>query len=179
MGVAGSGKSTVGRLLADRLGLEFAEADDFHPPANINRMRSGVALDEAARQPWLRAIARWIAGRRRYGTGGVVTCSALKRRYRDLLREGDLPDDTPLSEIWFVYLATDPEVVADRIERRPAHFMPADLLPSQYADLEPLEPGEPGIAVDAGGRAAEVAEAALRRLRTAGATLPPLRGPSR
>jgi gluconokinase len=140
MGVSGAGKSTVGRALADRLRVPYAEADEFHPPANIAKMSAGVPLTDADRTPWLRAIAAWIteqAGRR----GGVVTCSALKRRYRDVL-------SAAAADVWFLHLDGDPALLAERIGARTGHFMPAALLASQLGDLEPLAPEEPGLVVD-------------------------------
>ncbi|SDC98180.1 gluconokinase [Actinokineospora iranica] len=154
MGVSGSGKTTVAALLAARLGVPLAEADEFHPPANIAKMTAGIPLTDEDRCPWLAAIADWIAERARTG-GGVVTCSALKRPYRDLLRRA-APDD-----VWFVHLHGDKSVLADRITRRSGHFMPASLLDSQLADLEPLGPDEPGVRLDITHTPEELAAAAL------------------
>ncbi|OLR90349.1 gluconokinase [Actinokineospora bangkokensis] len=141
MGVSGSGKTTVAAGLAQRLGVPLAEADEFHSPANIAKMTSGRPLDDADRAPWLAAIAGWIAERARDG-GGVVTCSALKRRYRDTLLAA-----AP-GHVLFLHLDGDKELLAERIGRRSGHFMPPALLDSQLADLEPLEPGEPGVRLD-------------------------------
>ncbi|WP_200797751.1 gluconokinase [Streptoalloteichus hindustanus] len=138
MGVSGSGKSTVGTLLADRLGVPYAEGDDFHPPANVAKMAAGHPLDDEDRWPWLRAIADWIHA---HPSGAVVTCSALKRGYRDLLRRDDVP-------VWFLHLSGDPELIRSRIAARTGHFMPPALLNSQYAALEPLDADEPGLTVD-------------------------------
>lgn len=140
MGVSGSGKSTVGAALAQRLGVPFGDADDFHPEANIAKMAAGHALDDDDRAPWLAAIASWLA-ERAGTTGGVVTCSALKRRYRDRI-VADAPGTV------FVHLAGTREVIARRQASRPGHFMPASLLDSQFATLEDLEPDERGFAVD-------------------------------
>ena len=137
MGVSGSGKSTVGRALAARLGVPYAEGDEFHPKANVDKMASGHPLTDADRWPWLRSIAGWIGGQ---PEGGVVTCSALKRAYRDLLRSA--------GDVWFLHLTGDRALLADRLGARSGHFMPAALLDSQLADLEPLGPDEPGLAVD-------------------------------
>jgi gluconokinase len=132
MGVSGSGKSTVGALLAGRLDWEYRDADDFHPPANIEKMRRAVPLDDEDRKPWLAAIAAWIDAKRADGGHGVVTCSALKRRYRDqLIGRRDHVD--------LVYLKGDFDLVAARLSARLGHFMPASLLQSQFAALE--EPG--------------------------------------
>jgi len=117
MGVSGSGKSTVGAALAQRLRVPYGDADDFHPPENIAKMTAGEALDDDDRRPWLEAIGRWLAEH----DEGVVTCSALKRSYRDLLRE-HRPD------VVFVHLHGDREVIARRQATRPGHFMPASLL---------------------------------------------------
>ena len=138
MGVSGSGKTTVGALLAGRLGWSFAEADDFHPAANIAKMRSGIPLGDADRLPWLQAIAAQIDRWRAEGRNGVVTCSALKRRYRDIII-GERPD------VRIVYLKGDRELIAHRLTARHGHFMPAKLLDSQFADLEEPGPDEQPI----------------------------------
>ena len=138
MGVSGSGKSTVGAALAQRLRVPFADADDFHPPANIAKMTAGEALDDEDRVPWLEAIGQWLAA---HPDGGVMSCSALKRHYRDTLRS-HVPD------VEFVHLEGTHEVIARRQASRPGHFMPASLLASQFATLEPLEPDEHGTVID-------------------------------
>ena len=139
MGVSGSGKSTVGAALAQRLAVPFADADDFHPPANIAKMTAGQPLDDDDRHPWLEAIGSWLAGH--VAGGGVMSCSALKRRYRDQLRRH-------APAITFVHLAGDRAVIARRQASRPGHFMPASLLDSQFATLEPLDADERGVAID-------------------------------
>ena len=139
MGVSGSGKSTVGAALAQRLGISFADADDFHPAANVAKMTSGQALNDDDRYPWLEAIGEWLAGH--CGDGGVMSCSALKRKYRDQLRR-HCPD------VEFLHLSGSPEVIGKRQASRPGHFMPASLLKSQFDTLEPLAPDERGITVD-------------------------------
>jgi gluconokinase len=139
MGVSGSGKSTVGAALAQRLRVPFADADDFHPPANIAKMTAGEALDDDDRHPWLESIGEWLAAHAE--TGGVMSCSALKRKYRDQLRH-----HAPTTE--FVHLHGTREVIARRQASRPGHFMPASLLDSQFATLEPLAPDEHGQVVD-------------------------------
>jgi len=139
MGVAGCGKSTVGQMLADGLGWPFAEADAFHPPANIAKMSAGGALTDEDRWPWLEAIRDWIAARDAQGTSTVVACSALRRAYRDVLREA--------GQVTFVHLDGRTELIGTRLERRPHHFMPASLLPSQVHTLEPLDEGEDGVSV--------------------------------
>lgn len=138
MGVTGSGKSTVGEALGKRLGLPFADADDFHSPENVAKMRAGQPLDDADRAPWLRAIGRWLAEHR--DAGGVVSCSALKRAYRDVLRE-EAPDAV------FLHLDGDQETVRQRVAHRPGHFMPASLVQSQYDALEPLGADENGMVI--------------------------------
>jgi gluconokinase len=141
MGVSGSGKSTVAAVLAKRLGFTFADADSFHPAANISKMRAGVALTDEDRWPWLQAIAAFIDQTRKRATAGaVVTCSALKRRYRDVLI-GDRPD------VALVYLKGSPELIAQRMKNRHGHFMPASLLQSQFAAFEEPQPDEKPITV--------------------------------
>ena len=157
MGVSGSGKTTVAVELARRLGWEFAEGDDHHPPANVEKMRSGVPLDDADREPWLRALARWIGAHERAGTSCVLTCSALKRSYRDLLRSGN-------DAVWFVHVDVPEAVLAERLAARTGHYMPASLLGSQLAALEPLADDEPGTTVPGTGSADEVVAAVLSAL---------------
>lgn len=142
MGVSGSGKSTVGRALAERLGVAFADADDFHPPANVAKMRAGEPLDDADRAPWLDAVAGWIADRG--DRGGVMSCSALKHRYRDRLRRAD-------PGLFFVHLDGSAELIASRLAVRRGHFMPATLLASQLRALERLSADESGAVVPIGG----------------------------
>ena len=142
MGVSGSGKSTVGRLLAQRLQLPFVEADDVHPAANRAKMAAGRPLDDADREPWLRALSDWIAAATRSGSGGVMACSALKRAYRDAFRRVG-------PGVWFLYLTLDPAAAGRRVAARTGHFMPAHLVASQYDVLEPLRADEPGMTVEA------------------------------
>ena len=132
MGVSGSGKTTVAAMLAGRLGWSFADADDFHSPANVSKMRSGRPLDDVDRIPWLGAFARQIDRWSAVGQSGVIACSALKRRYRHLV-------SSHRPEIRFVYLKGDRELIADRLAARHGHFMPPSLLDSQLAEIE--EPG--------------------------------------
>jgi gluconokinase len=155
MGVSGSGKSTVGGLLAERLGVPYAEADDFHPAANIAKMSAGHPLDDADRAPWLDAIAEWIAAHE--GHGGVVSCSALRRRYRDRLRKA-APD------LFFLHLDGPQELIAARLAARMQHFMPSGLLGSQLDALERLEPDESGAVVSIEGGPQQIAERALALL---------------
>jgi gluconokinase len=139
LGVTGSGKSTVGLALAERMGVPFGDADDFHGAANVAKMASGVPLDDDDRGPWLRAIGVWLA--EHADTGAVASCSALKRRYRDVLR-----DAAP--GVRFVHLHGDRETVTRRVASRTGHFMPESLVDSQFAALEELQPDEGGMVVD-------------------------------
>lgn len=155
MGVSGAGKTTVGRELAKRQGVDYAEADEFHPPENIAKMSSGTPLTDDDRWPWLRAIAAWISDHQQ--TGGVVTSSALKRKYRDVLRTG--------GDVFFVHLDGTRELIAERLAARKGHFMPPALLDSQIADLEPLQPDERGVVLDIDAEPDELVEAAVRAAR--------------
>lgn len=139
MGVSGSGKSTVGKLLADRLGVEFGDADDFHNPANIAKMAAGTPLTDTDRWPWLEAIGRWLDQHR--ATGAVATCSALKLRYRDALREH-------APHVWFLHVRGSQRLITSRIAHRAHHFMPASLVASQFEALEPLRDDERAITED-------------------------------
>ncbi len=129
MGITGSGKSTVGASLARRLGVDFVEGDDYHPPENVRRMASGIPLTDDDRAGWLRALATRIGEARDAGTGLVMTCSALKRSYRDALRAA-------APELQFVFLKGSRVMIAERLAERRGHFMPASLLDSQLATLE-------------------------------------------
>lgn len=140
MGVSGAGKTTVGKLIAARLGRTFAEGDDFHPATNVAKMAAGTALTDADRLPWLQAIRDWLSGQTRAGRPSVVTCSALRRAYRDVLREAS-------GRVRFVALHGEAASVAARLDRRSGHFMPAALLASQYQALEPLGADEDGTTV--------------------------------
>ncbi|MFF8101849.1 gluconokinase [Streptomyces sp. NPDC016640] len=157
MGVAGTGKSTIGPLLAARFGVPYAEGDDFHPPANIAKMSAGTPLTDEDRRPWLDAIGDWAHGRA--GLGGVVSCSALKRSYRDRLRAA-------APGVVFLHLSGDRALVEDRMSHRQGHFMPTALLDSQFATLQPLGPDEAGAAVEVTGRPEEIAERAAAALET-------------
>lgn len=142
MGVSGTGKTTVGELLAERLGLSFLEGDSLHPEPNIEKMSAGLPLDDEDRRPWLETLGARLAAHHGDGTVTVLTCSALKRSYRDLLRAG-VPDGA----VYFVHLAAPREVLQDRMERR-EHFMPPSLLQSQLDTLEPLADDEAGAVFD-------------------------------
>ncbi|MBB1252258.1 gluconokinase [Streptomyces alkaliterrae] len=147
MGVTGTGKTTVGRLLGERLGVPFADADDFHPDTNIAKMSRGTPLEDADRWPWLDAIGRWAAARGAAAgaagvVGGVVGCSALKRSYRDRLRAA------AGNGLFFLHLVGDQTLLTRRLTGRRDHFMPPSLLASQLAVLEPLESDEAGMELD-------------------------------
>jgi len=135
MGVAGSGKSTVGRALARALGVAFVEGDAYHPPENVDRMARGVPLTDDDRRGWLRALAARLREAKEAGTGLVMACSALKRDYRDLLRAG-------AEEVRFIYLRVPKSLIAQRLANRRGHFMPPSLLDSQFAALEEPAPDE-------------------------------------
>lgn len=157
MGVSGVGKSTVAKGLAQRLGWGFAEGDDFHPEANVAKMASGTPLNDDDRWPWLRLIGDWMTQEIAEGRSAVVTCSALKRSYRDLLREGR-------PEVRFLHLVADPDLLAIRMSERKDHFMPASLLASQLDTLELLDRDEPGVEVPVIGSPEEVVDRALKAL---------------
>lgn len=140
MGVSGSGKSTVGLALAQRLRVPFVDADTLHPAANITKMAAHEPLNDDDRYPWLERVGEWLAA---HADGGVASCSALKRKYRDQLRA-----HCPCVE--FLHLAGSPELIGSRIAVRTGHFMPAELLRSQFDALEPLGADESGMTVDVG-----------------------------
>lgn len=140
MGVSGSGKTTAARAVHDRLGWEYAEGDDFHPPANREKMAEGIALTDADRWGWLESLAAWTAERDERGEPTIISCSALRRAYRDVLRRGG--DNT-----FFVHLSGDKHLILSRMNER-EHFMPPSLLESQLDTLEQLGAGEPGMDVD-------------------------------
>ena len=157
-GVSGCGKSTIGAALAARLGWTFQEGDDFHPPANVAKMRAGIPLDDADRAPWLAAIGGWIDALR---APGVVSCSALKRGYRDTLRDGR-------PQVWFLYLHVSRVELQHRVDTRHHQYMPALLLDSQLATLQAPAPEEPRmLTVDADGSIDATVTASLAALRGA------------
>jgi gluconokinase len=158
MGVAGSGKTSVMDALVERLGWPSLEGDDLHPPSNVEKMAAGVPLTDADREPWLAAIADWIGMREGERSSSIVTCSALKRAYRDRLRDGH-------PSVWFVHLVAPTAVLRRRMARRSGHFMPPALLESQLATLQPLEPDEPGSTLDATAPPAELANRTIELLR--------------
>ncbi|WP_168582718.1 gluconokinase [Gephyromycinifex aptenodytis] len=157
MGVSGCGKSTIAQSLAQRLGWEFAEADQFHPQANIDKMTSGIPLTDEDRWPWLRALAAWIGEQEAAGKTSVITCSALRRVYRDMLREG-------APGVVFAHLQGGANVISERMSGRSGHFMPPELLDSQLETLEPLQEDEPGVQLDVRLSPEEIVEEALLRL---------------
>lgn len=157
MGVSGSGKSTVAKGISTVTGWEFAEGDAFHSDANVAKMRAGEALTDDDRWPWLGAIGAWISSKEERGESAVITCSALRRVYRDVLRQ-----DRP--HVRFLHVTATSDLIRDRMEHRPGHYMPASLLPSQLASLEPLEPDEPGVEITNEGTAAVVLDRALAAL---------------
>ncbi|PPB48541.1 gluconate kinase [Arthrobacter pityocampae] len=140
MGISGSGKTTIATRLTERLGWVFAEADDFHPAANIAKMTAGTALTDEDRWPWLEAMRDWMTLQAQAGRSTVVTCSALKRSYRDLLTGAE-------GRVRFVHLLGDTDLILERMKTRSGHFMPESLLPSQISTLEPLEPDEAGLRI--------------------------------
>jgi gluconokinase len=169
MGVSGTGKTTIGKAIALQEGWAFAEGDQFHPDANVTKMRQGIPLDDDDRWPWLSAIADWIGEQEAAGRSAVVACSALKRSYRDLLSSGH-------PSVWFAHLTAPDAELDRRLRNRPGHYMPASLLPSQLRTLQPLERDEPGQAFDdAGGVEDVVAKvtAAMPRPSEAGTSAAP------
>ena len=157
MGVAGSGKTTVAKGIAVSMNWLFAEGDAFHPETNVEKMHSGVPLTDEDRWPWLRLIGDWMSEQEAAGSSSVVTCSALRRVYRDLLREGR-------PAVRFCHVTAPEAAIADRLDHRAGHYMPPSLLPSQLATLEPLEPDEPGVTVSGEGTETEVLDRALDAL---------------
>jgi gluconokinase len=157
MGVSGCGKSTIGTALSQALGWPFRDADSFHPPANVEKMSRGVPLEDADRWPWLSAIAQWIDAQRAAGAPGIVSCSALKRAYRQHIigtRQG----------VQLVYLKGERELIGSRLALRTGHFMPAALLESQFAALEEPRADERPIVVSIDATPDRIATAILRQL---------------
>lgn len=150
MGVSGSGKSTVAALLAGQLGWDLAEGDDMHPDENVAKMHAGQPLTDEDRWPWLETVASWISEHTMAGAPGIITCSALKRIYRDVLRG---------NHVTFVHLVGSKDQIGRRLIARTGHYMPAGLLDSQIATLEPPGPDENVLEVDVGATpASEAAE---------------------
>ena len=157
MGVSATGKTTVGEQLAEELGCEFIEGDSLHPSQNIAKMEEGVPLTDEDRWPWLQAIAELVAKRDHEGVSTVVTCSALKRSYREVLRRA--------APTFFVHLEAPFEVLEQRMGARTKHFMPTSLLKSQFDDLEPPDDDEAGAVVDVSPAVDEVVEEAVNAVR--------------
>ena len=155
MGVSGSGKSTVAGILAGQLGWDLEEGDDLHPAANVAKMASGQPLTDDDRWPWLDTVAAWITDHTTAGIPGIITCSALKRSYRDRMRGPN---------VVFVHLAGSKDQIGRRLAARSDHFMPPTLLDSQLTTLEPPGPDENTLVVDVGRRPAEEAADIIRRL---------------
>src|SRR5580700_4389158 len=166
MGVSGCGKSTIGALLALRLRWEFEDADWFHPASNVEKMHNGVALTDEDRRPWLSAIAAWIDQARGSGRQGVIACSALKRRYRDVLIGSR-------ADVRLVYLKGDETLIARRIATRHEHFMPMSLLHSQFEALEEPGPDENPIVVSIKPAPRQIVAEVLSSLSMADVALPP------
>ncbi len=155
MGVSGSGKSTVAELVATELGWDFAEGDGMHPASNVAKMQAGTPLTDEDRWPWLDVIAGWIGEHLDQGRPGVVTCSALKRSYRDVLRAPG---------VVFVHVAGSGDLIEDRMAKRSGHFMPTSLLASQLATLEPPQPDEAHLTIAADRTPAEEGAEVIERL---------------
>lgn len=161
IGVSGCGKSTAAALLAGRLAWPFEEGDTLHPQSNIDKMRAGIPLTDADRAPWLERVASWIEARLASGGNGIITCSALRRSYRDLL-------DRRRPGVVFVYLAGDKETIAARLAARGGDFMPPSLLDSQFAALEQPDADEPVLRIDVGPPPQEIAQRVVDMLKLDG-----------
>jgi gluconokinase len=157
MGVAGSGKTIVGALLSGKLGWTYAEADTFHPAANVAKMAAGHPLDDADRLPWLEAIGTWIDERHAADEPGIVSCSGLKRSYRDLLRDGR-------PEVRVVFLDGSREVIHQRLVARHGHYMKPEMLDSQFADLEPPTSDEHVLSISVENTPADIVDTIIREL---------------
>lgn len=160
MGVSGVGKTTIARALEAQLQWPFQEGDELHPPANVQKMHAGIPLTDADRRPWLEAIFAWIEARRAAGEPGLITCSALKRRYRDFLVRGH-------ADVRLLYLKADRQVIAARLAHRHGHFMPPTLLDSQLETLEEPAEDERPITVLVHGTVNEIVAAIIEALRKA------------
>jgi carbohydrate kinase (thermoresistant glucokinase family) len=157
MGVSGSGKSTIAELLARELGWDYRDGDEFHPQANVDKMHNGIPLTDDDRWPWLKAIAAWIDEKRQAGEHAIVTCSALKKSYRDILIG-------PRTDVALIYLKGDEELIAQRLAKRHNHFMPKGLLRSQFQTLEEPGPDEHPVTVSIAPPPEEIAAAILSEL---------------
>lgn len=161
MGVSGAGKTTVGALLAERLGWPFEDGDSFHPPENVGKMRAGTPLTDEDRWPWLRAIAARIAEARGQGTGVVIACSALKRAYRDVLRDRQ-------ADLRFLHLTGEPALIMARQAARQGHYMPASLVANQFATLEPPDTEADVIDLEVEAEPPAIVQKAIAALRRRG-----------
>ena len=159
MGVSGCGKSTIGKALALALDVPFVEGDEYHPESNVTKMSAGFALTDADRVEWLGTLTGHVRAAQQNNNGVVVSCSALKRRYRDLLRQGD-------PQLRFAHLAGEKDTIAGRMKARVGHYMPPSLLDSQLNDLEPLQDDEAGIRLDIGMPPAQLVERILENATT-------------
>lgn len=159
MGVSGSGKSEIGRRLAKRLGITYVEGDEFHSPENIAKMAAGIPLNDQDRHEWLLALQSTIGRAVRQNEGMVLTCSALKRRYRDLLRIGD-------PALVFIHLQGDPVLIAARMKQRTGHFMPEALLESQLRELDPLAADESAVRVDIAAEPGRIVDEIIQHIAT-------------
>ncbi|MFT4012909.1 MAG: gluconokinase [Paracoccus sp. (in: a-proteobacteria)] len=157
MGVSGAGKSTTGAALAQHLGWPFVEGDSFHPASNVQKMAAGHPLDDADREPWLKALAVEIGRFEALGQCAIIGCSSLKRRYRDILRQG-------APRVRFLHVHGSEALLTERLGNRAGHFFPPQLLASQLATLEPLQPDEDGVVVDLALTVDEQVKQALRLL---------------
>lgn len=169
MGVSGTGKSSVAAIVAGDLGIDFIEGDSHHPDSSIEKMSEGIPLDDDDRRPWLHTLATLMREECTAGRSVVLTCSALKRSYRDVLRRGAEagPGGQALGQIFFLHLHADSKVLHKRMSQRTKHFMPTSLLSSQLASLEPLEDDELGAVVDVAARLEEVVVAAREAIARA------------
>ena len=164
MGVSGAGKTSVGHLLADRLGGRFVDADDLHFPESVRKMAAGIPLDDEDRWPWLDRVAEVVRGPARPGSPTVIACSALRRAYRDRIRAGTS------GGVYFVHLHGTEQTIAARMSGRGGHFMPQSLLDSQLRTLEPLGPDENGIIVDISDPLPDIVAAVIAALPRAAGT---------
>lgn len=158
MGVAGCGKSTVSEAIRDQLGYTLAEGDDFHPKANIDKMSAGIALTDEDRWPWLDLINKWMVARESLGENTVVSSSALKRSYREVLSKN--------LNVYFLHLNGSHELIAQRLKDRKGHFMPPSLLPSQFAILEPLDKEENGTVISIEGSVEDMVHRAIEAVKS-------------